>query len=260
MLGYIVYERKNALKNENYINWYIEKFEKKGVKVKLVFSDQIKKIKLPDFAIIRDMRWDITCFLEERGVKCFNNSFVSKTTNDKFLCYKYLKEKGIEILDIYKNIEDVKEYPVVLKPKNSHGGDRVFLVKNRKEFEKKLGLYEKGNLIIQKVASDVGKDLRVYVIGSEIVVSMLRESKKDFRSNFCLGGKASVYNLSEEERKIVYSVVDKFEFDFVGVDFLFNNGKLVFNEIEDVVGSRMVYSLTEIDIVDLYINHILQKI
>ena len=44
--------------------------------------------------------------------------------------------------------------------------------------------------------------------------------------------------------------------DYVGIDFLFNNNKLVFNEIENVVGARMVYSLTNIDIGDLFIKYI----
>lgn len=31
------------------------------------------------------------------------------------------------------------------------------------------------------------------------------------------------------------------KFDYIGIDFVFNGGKIVFNEIEDSVGARMVY-------------------
>ena len=89
---------------------------------------------------------------------------------------------------------------------------------------------------------------------------MLRISDKDFRSNFCLGGRAEVYNLSDEEREKVEKVIRLFDFDFVGIDFIFNNGKIVFNEIEDVVGSRMVYTYTDIDIVEMYVDYILEKV
>ena len=38
--------------------------------------------------------------------------------------------------------------------------------------------------------------------------------------------------------------------------FVFNSGKIVFNEIEDSVGARMIYSLTDIDIIKEYCNYI----
>ena len=46
----------------------------------------------------------------------------------------------------------------------------------------------------------------------------------------------------------------------MGIDFVFDNGKIIFNEIEDVVGSRMVYTYTDIDIVDIYIKYLLTKL
>ena len=65
---------------------------------------------------------------------------------------------------------------------------------------------------------------------------------------------------SDEEREKVKKVIRLFDFDFVGIDFIFNNGKMVFNEIEDVVGSRMVYTYTDIDIVEMYVDYILEKV
>ena len=46
------------------------------------------------------------------------------------------------------------------------------------------------------------------------------------------------------------------KFDYIGIDFVFNEGKIVFNEIEDSVGSRMVYEKTDIDILRLYCDYI----
>ena len=51
--------------------------------------------------------------------------------------------------------------------------------------------------------------------------------------------------------------------DYAGIDFMFSGGKPVFNEIEDVVGARMLYSLTDIDIADrhaAYILHLLRQL
>lgn len=260
MLGWIIYNKEDVEKNENYIGWYINKFKENNIELSLVYTDEINYNSLPYFAIVRAIRPDITRKLENLGVKCFNNGFVSEICNDKALTYKFVSENGIEILPTYYNVDYVKDYPVVIKPKDSHGGDRVNIAESYNELMTLMPLYEGDNYVIQAVATDKGKDVRVYVIGDKIITSMLRVSDKDFRSNFCLGGSASVYNLTDEEVEKVNKVIKLFDFDFVGIDFVFNNGEMVFNEIEDVVGSRMIYTYTNIDIVTLYIKYILQKL
>lgn len=259
MYGIIIYNRENAVANKNYISWYIDKFKKRGIKLDLVFSDDIDYDNLPDFAIVRVIAPDITQKLESLGVICFNNYKTSYITNDKELCYKYVNENGIDILDLY-SINEIDRYPVVIKPKNSHGGDRVNIAYNFAELKALMPLYEGDNYVIQAAVNNLGKDLRVYVIGKKIMASMLRVSKTDFRSNFCLGGKAEVYNLSKNEIQQINKIIDLFDFDFVGIDFIFNDNKIIFNEIEDVVGSRMIYTYTDIDIVDLYVAHIISKL
>ncbi|MDE7124843.1 MAG: hypothetical protein K2N83_05095, partial [Eubacterium sp.] len=114
--------------------------------------------------------------------------------------------------------------------------------------------------VYQKAASDLGKDLRVWLIGGRIIASVLRESKSDFRANFCLGGNAYIYKLSEEETALVKKISSLVDYDYIGIDFVFNKGKIVFNEIEDSVGARMIYSKTNIDIIEEYCKHIKNSI
>ena len=59
---------------------------------------------------------------------------------------------------------------------------------------------------------------------------------------------------------MVNKVIDIFDFGFVGIDFMFSDGQMIFNEIEDVVGARMLYHLTDLDVVDIYVAHILKTI
>ena len=44
------------------------------------------------------------------------------------------------------------------------------------------------------------------------------------------------------------------------MDFVFDKGKIVFNEIEDSVGARMIYSKTNIDIIKEYCEYIKNSI
>ena len=41
---------------------------------------------------------------------------------------------------------------------------------------------------------------------------------------------------------------------------MFHEGKIIFNEMEDVVGARMLYTYTDIDIVEIYLNFIISQI
>lgn len=260
MFGWIIYNKEDAKRNERYIKWHIDKFKAEDIELKLVFTDEINFEFLPGFAIVRVIRPDITRKLEKVGVKCFNNSFVSEICNDKAKSYMYVSENGVEVLPTYYSIDEIREFPVVIKPKNSHGGDRVKIAESHKELMSIMPLYEGNNYVMQAVANNPGKDVRVYVMGNKIIAAMLRKSKDDFRSNFCLGGSASVYNLNSEEVDKVRKIIELFDFDFVGIDFVFNNGKMIFNEIEDVVGSRMLYTYTDIDVADLYVKYILKRL
>lgn len=114
----------------------------------------------------------------------------------------------------------------------------------------------KPGYVYQKPASDLGRDLRVWLIGGKIICAVLRESETDFRSNYCLGGSARIYPLSERERALVYKISSLIKSDYIGIDFVFDGGRAVFNEIEDAVGARMVYDKTDIDILRLYCEYI----
>jgi len=48
--------------------------------------------------------------------------------------------------------------------------------------------------------------------------------------------------------------------DFVGIDFIFSDGKPYLNEIEDVVGTRMLYKLTDLDPAKMYIEYIADRV
>ena len=180
---------------------------------------------------------------EERGVRVFNPSAFSRLANDKQACYDFMEKNGIKIMPTrYKTV------PFVKKPKDSHGGNGVIMCQSESDYDE--------NFVCQKPASDLGKDLRVWVIGGEIITAVLRENKNDFRSNFCLGGEATPYILSIEETKEVKKIISLIKGDYYGIDFVFDGGKIVFNELEDTVGARTVYAKTSIDILKLYCDYI----
>ena len=85
---------------------------------------------------------------------------------------------------------------------------------------------------------------------------MLRSSDSDFRSNYSLGGNAEISGLTPKESGIIKKLLSRLTIGHAGIDLIYHKGMPVFNEIEDVVGSRMLYRYTDIDVVKLFMDHI----
>lgn len=239
MSGVLIYINKEAKRNRFSIEKFIQQLD-----VKLVDENYREDA---DFVINRTNDYKIAEYYESRGIRVFNPSSLSKIANDKQKCYEFMKENGIEIMPInYKGV------PAVKKKIDGHGGIDVYMLDKTEPFE--------DGYVYQKPCDTLGRDVRVWLIGGKIIASILRSSDADFRSNFCLGGKASEYTLTDDDRALVYKIADLLDYDYIGIDFIFNNGRLVFNEIEDTVGARMIYSLTDIDIISLYCDYIKEEL
>lgn len=239
MSGILIYSRQEAKRNEFSVNKF-----KEHLGVELMYEEEIDYSAPADFVINRTNNADIAQAFESRKIRVFNHSSLTCLANDKQRCYEFMSENGIEIMPI-----NYQTLPLVEKPSDGRGGRDVRLITSGKvDF--------KAGYVYQKPASDLGRDLRVWLIGGRIIAAVLRKSDTDFRSNYCLGGTAEVYTLSEDEKALVYKIAALVKYDYIGIDFVFDGGKPVFNEIEDTVGARMVYDKTDIDILRLYCDYI----
>lgn len=239
MSGILIYSEKEAKRNIFAINKF-----KENLDIKLTDENYDGKA---DFVINRTNNYLIAQKFEQKGIRVFNPSSLSMLANNKQLCYEFMYKNGIEILPI-----NYSEIPAVKKPIDGHGGQNVTMINKKEKFEP--------GFVYQKPCATLGKDLRVWVIGGKIITAILRESDTDFRSNFCLGGKATPYELNHDETALVKKVLSLIKSDYIGIDFLFDNGHLIFNEIEDTVGARMVYDKTDIDIIKLCCNYIKKEV
>lgn len=217
----------------------------------------------PAFAVNRTRDWRLAQELEAMGICVFNNSAVSLLGNDKAEAYKYMAGKGIAVMPTVYGAHGVPPwYPAVVKSVGGHGGTEVYLIKDYAQWERwNQNCRQQGKeYLLQKAASGLGRDVRVYIVGGKAVAAVQRCSEHDFRSNLCLGGKASLYQLSAREQDFIQKAVSGLSIGMAGIDFLFHEGEMVFNEIEDMVGARGLYSLTDYDIVDGYIGYIQEEL
>jgi len=204
---------------------------------------------------IRDS--DILSQLEDCGSTVFNRSSVCRICNDKAYTYSFVRSLGVPILPFAFPGQKLPDGPPwIVKSCLGHGGTEVFKVESEDEARHVCESMEGRKPIIQEFASYPGKDMRVYVLGGRIIASVMRSSDTDFRANFKLGGKAELVQPTDEVVSIVKRIVPELMPDFIGIDFVFGDGKVYLNEIEDAVGTRMLYSLTDMDPARMYMEYI----
>ena len=92
-------------------------------------------------------------------------------------------------------------------------------------------------LLQEFVKESAGTDVRAFVVGSQVVASMKRQSlDDDFRSNLHKGGLGEIVKLTPDERKMCVKAAKAMGLTVAGVDFmrsailrLLNFGKSLIN-------------------------------
>lgn len=280
--GWIIYRKADAYENRPYIDWFIEEAQKLGMSLKLVYREvltigvtegkrtiryQNKSVQLPDFAVIRTIDYVLSLHLEAVGMQVFNSSVITAICNDKALTHHYVQNLEVPMMDtIYLQKESIPNdppfpFPFVLKEATSHGGKHIYRIQNDPEWAIYKTTLQSKHMLIQTCDVDLGKDIRVFVIGKNIIGAVLRQNNDDFRANYKLGGGAEWYALNQKEITMINRIIKHFDFDMVGIDFLLDTeGNLLFNEIEDVVGSRTLSIVSDINILNIYCRHIKKKL
>ncbi|GGP13634.1 ATP-grasp domain-containing protein [Oceanobacillus neutriphilus] len=281
MNGWLIYTEADSIRNKSYIDWFIDEAKKQSIDLALLLREDIsvgiqknKQIIYEkqeeihaDFAVVRTMDPLLNKQLEQMGITVFNNAVISETFNHKAHGYLAMQKLGIPVPESYffpgKIIPSSLplDFPFVAKAANGKGGDQVTMIYNQQEWEKYQKSCTEDFLLQSPENIQPGKDLRVFIINKKIIAAVLRTNTNDFRANYSLGGTASLYTLNKTEIKTIQKIIDAYDFGLAGIDFMFTKeGKLIFNEIEDAVGSRTLSMLTDINILEAYISYIKEKI
>lgn len=286
MTGWLLYTRADAMRSRDYVQSYLDEAARLGISLRLIYREDLcvrirdgaaellhcgcqcgHELPRPDFAVCRVMEPALSAHIERMGIPVFNSAEVSAICNHKGRTFQYLCGRGIPMSETVLipagGAADMRglEFPVVAKPAEGRSGSGVMMAKNPQELQKCAEILSGRDWLIQRMAGRPGRDLRIFVLGTEILAAVLRKSDTDFRANVGLGGTAELYSLSAEEKVLVRRVIDCFSFGLVGVDFLFDGrGGLLLSEIEDVVGARSLYKLTDINLTERYLRWIRQRL
>ena len=232
----------------------------------------------PDFVLFWDKDVLLARTLEAMGMRLFNRAQAIETCDSKALTAITLQERDVRqpltfispktfeyfgyndpaFLSVY---EEALGYPYVIKEEFGSFGLGVHLVGNRSEAEELIGRIGSKTFIAQKfIRESAGRDLRIYVVGGQVIASMLRENKNDFRSNVFQGGKGFKHSPSPEEEALAIKAAEAVNCDFCGVDLLIgDNGPLVC-EVNSNAHFTGLLKYTGINVADSIFRHIFENV
>ena len=254
---WILYDKGDLEVNRFFADRLRQCGEAVGLECSIVTTEEMDPEYAPDIVISRTRDHEATSLLEDYGSTVYNRSSVSRVCNDKSLTYSFARNLGIPFLPYSLDMDELPPGPPwVVKSCIGHGGSEVFQADSEEDVKRLFSDLEGRKPLVQQMAPVRGRDMRVYVLGGRIIASVLRSSDTDFRANFKLGGTAEIVKPPEEAVDIVRRILPELMPDFVGIDFVFGRERVYLNEIEDVVGTRMLYSLTDLDPALMYMEYV----
>lgn len=217
--------------------------------------------------------------LEQLGMRLFNSARSIALCDDKSLTWLELKEHripmprtipapktfpaiGYPALDFAADIGDKLGYPVVVKECFGSFGQQVHLCHTREELlEKTRQLAGVPILYQQAVLESMGHDVRINVVGGQVVASILRRSSDgDFRSNLTLGGTMKPYTPTEAETALAIRVTELLGLDFAGVDVLFGNDGPILCEANSNAHFKTTLACTGVNMAQHIMRHIKKQL
>lgn len=233
----------------------------------------------PDFVVFWDKDIPLAKALEELKIPLFNSASSIAACDDKGLTHQILAQSGIPMpvtipvpmtfsgigyqrLSFLDQVEQALSYPFVLKECFGSFGAQVYLINNRQEAEDRLIRLAGKPLLAQKyISASKGRDVRIQVVGGQVVTAMLRYNDKDFRANITNGGSMKAYSPTPEQKALAVRACELLHLDFAGVDLLFGeNRHPVLCEVNSNGHFKNIYDCTGVNVADTIMEYITKQL
>lgn len=214
-------------------------------------------------------RMDALRRLEDIGVMVINPARSIEKAVDKYYTSALLEEAGINtprtiVTESFS--EAMKAFnelggDVVVKPLFGSLGMGITRVSSEDIAYRVFRALEmtKSVYYLQEFIPHDGRDIRVFTIGDHVIASMQRVSD-DWKTNISSGGKAKAYTPSDEAVEMSLKASEKLGLMYTGVDIIETEDKSYVIELNSTPGWEGLQSVTEFDITEALIDHVLMKI
>ncbi len=212
-----------------------------------------------------------TLVLEAMGYRVINSYKCQEICGDKLKTTIALKQAGLPLpktrlalsQDAAIKALDKLGYPSVIKPLIGSWGRLVALLNDPTsakaiiETRETLGDNIHKVYYLQEYVNHNSRDLRLFVIGDEVVAAMYRYViPGDWRSNATIGGKTEACKVTDEIEEIAIRAAKATFSEIAGVDLLEGNGILLLNEVNHNPGFQHLATVTKVDIAGKIIDYL----
>ena len=206
--------------------------------------------------------------LERTGLIVINNASVIEKTVDKYYTSTILADAGLPVPKTIvterfdQALEAVKELgTVVVKPLFGSLGKGMVLVDNLDIAHRVFKALEMGRYIyyLQEYLPNSNEDLRLFLIGSEVVGAMRRRGQT-WKANISCGASAEAYKPDKDIIRLAVRTAKILKADYLGVDILISKGKPYVIEANGIPGWTGLQTVMETDIAGTLSEYILREI
>lgn len=268
-------------------SWFIEAAKKKGIDLQIKTNAEILAVlgsgyrqKPPlDFILFWDKDVRLANYLEGMGYLVMNSSQAIAACDDKSMTHLILQSQGIPMpktvlgpmtyenigytnYDFLEIVQRELEYPIIVKECFGSFGAQVYKAETAEQLKALVQQIGNKPMLFQEyIASSRGKDLRLHVVGDQVVTAMYRYSVNgDFRANITNGGHMKPYEPTELEKELAIESTKALGLDFAGVDLLFGeDGTALVCEVNSNAHFRNIYDCTGVNVADSIMDYILKK-
>lgn len=232
-----------------------------------------------DFIIYFDKDYHIARLLELAGYRLFNNAEAIRVCDSKMLTHLALTNHGIKMpktinyplrygtgsdASFHERVIHELGFPMVIKHFYGSLGEQVYLVHNKEEFEGVTSkLQDIPHLYQEFIESSFGKDLRIVLIGQEIVASMQRNAQApgEFRSNIETGGIGLQVEIPVSFAEMAIKVSKVLNLDYCGLDLLYGrDGEPLLMEVNASAYFGPIEKYSKKDVAGRYVKYVVDQV
>ncbi len=211
-------------------------------------------------------RMDALRRIEDMGVKVINPARSIEKAVDKYYTSALLEDAGIKtprtivtesFSEAMKAFKELGE-DVVVKPLFGSLGMGITRISDEDVAYRVFRALEmtKSVYYIQEFIPHGGRDIRVFIVGDQVVASMQRVSD-DWKTNISSGGKATPYTPSDEAIEMSLKASEKLGLMYTGVDIIETEDEAFVIELNSTPGWEGLQSVTDFDVTESLLDHVM---
>ncbi len=166
---------------------------------------------------------------------------------------------GFPHLDFLSLIESKLRFPIIVKEAFGSFGQQVYMANDHEQLRTLTKKLETVPFLYQQfIRESSGRDIRLQVVGDEVVAAMERTSETDFRANISNGGTMKAYQPDQEAVTLAVKACRAVKCDFAGVDLLFGSDGYLVCEVNSNAHFKNLLDCTGVNTA-LYILQYIKK-